>query len=193
MSAHNEIGWEDVEDAAAKIFNVWYIGSELEWAKEVWDHLGKAGLNQASGVLERTKVSLRLVTLGRIYHEFCGCAWDENPDWPIGDFAEDLEIDPVALGLVAAEKGVDQSDYWLDDESDLRESALIKASDAMRREIFDCLKQAYGNEIQLYSRMRQTHQPELRDSDDLEHDFEEFEVTGNNMYALNYVQQGFHR
>jgi hypothetical protein len=190
MNAHDEIGWEEVKDAAANIFNVWYNGCELSWAKEAWRHFGKAGLNQASSALDRTRVNLRLVALGRIYHEFCGCAWDENPDTPIGYLVEILEIDPIALGIIAASAGTEHFDII--DERELKESALIIATDLMCKEIFNCLKAAYGDEIKLYSRMWKTSRVADDDDEEDDHVDEEFEVTGHNMRALNYVMQGFH-
>ena len=107
MNECEDIDWDWVSDAAESIFNVWYIGSELDWAKEAWDYFGKAGLNQASSVLDRTKINLRLLALGRIYHEFCGCAWDENPDTPIDVLAESFDISPIALGILAANAGLE--------------------------------------------------------------------------------------
>jgi hypothetical protein len=56
------------------MFNVWIDGTELKWAKEAWKHLAKAGLTEATTILEITATKLRLVTLARIYHEFCGLA-----------------------------------------------------------------------------------------------------------------------
>lgn len=196
-----EIDWDWVEDAVKNIFNIWVDGSELGWAKEVWEHFGKAGLNQAPGLVEQTKIYLRLVTLGRIYHEFCGCGWDENPDWPIDFFVEHLDVDPLALGILAAKAACDYEDF--DDESDLREIALITVSDEMRHEIYEFLKKTYGGDMKLYSSMWRTCRPAQRekgDDDDVddedreeddEEDYDEFAVTGNNMSALNYVQQGF--
>lgn len=192
MNAHDEVAWEEVEDAATEIFNVWYIGSELAWAKEAWEHFSKAGLNQASSVLDRTKVNLRLLALGRIYHEFCGYAWDENTDRPIEYMAEYLDIDPVALGVIAGNAGLDQF-ADIKDEEGLRESALIEASEGLRAEIFDCLKSAYGSDTELYSRMWKTCRSETRWVDDIE-EFgagEEFWVTAGNMSAWQFVENGF--
>jgi len=182
---NNMVSWADIESAAAKMFKVWTDGGELEWAKECWQHFSEAGLTGNVGVLETTKTYLRLVALARIYEEFCGRAWDENPDTPLDYLAENLEMDPVALGILAASDNEadfrDSSDYY-----ELREAAMRSVTNAMRREIFECLAHAYGNEIKLYSRMSKTNH-----SADVEDDGDEFEVTGSNSIAYEYVTNGF--
>jgi hypothetical protein len=78
MTVSENVTWDEVEEAASKMFNVWLDGQELNWAKEAWNHLSAAGLTSRETFLEETKSKLRLVTLARIYQEFCGLAWDEN-------------------------------------------------------------------------------------------------------------------
>jgi len=34
MSAIQKLKWDEIETAAAKMFNVWTDGAELKWAKE---------------------------------------------------------------------------------------------------------------------------------------------------------------
>ena len=105
--------------------------------------------------------------------------------------AEELDIDLVALGVIAASTGRE----WLEDvgdEADLRNSALIVATDGLRPEIHKCLCKAYGNEIALYSRMSRTrHSVHPDETDDNDDDGEEFEVTGPNSCALQFVMDGF--
>lgn len=185
MSIGDHIQWEEVETAASKMFSVWSGGGELAWAKECWGHLSQADLTGNSTVMETTASYLCLVALARIYEEFCGCAWDENPETGATTLAEDLEIDPVALGILAAASGKDDFDEASDDY-ELREVALLIVTDAMRGEIFACLAKAYGNENKLYSRMAQTKRlPDEAGSAD------EFEVNGPNLSALNFVCNGF--
>jgi hypothetical protein len=186
MSEPIQVRWEEVEHAAAKMFNIWVDGAELAWAKEVWGFLHSAGLTSADTPLERTAANLRLVTLARVYHEFCGLAWDENSDTPIEMFAEDLEIDPVALGILAQSSG-DESFGEASDEYSLRIAALTTVSDHQRLEIFRCLTTAYGNNVRLYSRMWHTRSSDQRG----ETDSIEFEVTLRNSAAFEYVMNGF--
>jgi hypothetical protein len=187
MSVGNHIQWQEVEAAASKMFAVWTSGGELEWAKECWGHLSQAGLTGDSTVVETTASHLRLVALARIYQEFCGCAWDENPETDAHTLAEDLEIDPVALGILAAGTGKGEFDDAGDDY-ELCEAALLAVTDAMRDELFACLAKAYGDEIKLYSRMAQTNHTPYEDDDG-----DEFEVTGPNSTAYGFVTEGFRK
>lgn len=184
MSDTDQTGWADVEQAASKMFNVWTNGSELQWAREAWGHLHAAGLTGRDTALESTASLLRLVTLARIYQEFCGFAWEENPETPLDALAEHLEVDPIALGILAAATNPDQLEDALDD-CELREAALAAVTDSQRPEIFQCLKAACGGENQLYSRLWHTC-PEQQDTEG-----EEFEVTGSNSLAYEYVINGF--
>jgi hypothetical protein len=189
MSDAETIKWEEVESAAANMFNIWVGGNELKWAKEAWSHLtAAAGLNNATTLVEITATKLRLVTLGRIYHEFCGLAWDENPDWPVSYLTENLEIDPVALGILAASTPDRNEFEEVTEDCDLTAQALMAVVNSQRSEIFDCLSAAYGDAYKLYSRIWHTL------SDDAEKDSEgdEFRVTEANVAAMDYVVQGFH-
>ena len=121
MTDTENIKWEEVESAAPKMFSVWVDGTELEWAKEAWSHLTAAGLVGATTILDITTANLRLVTLALIYQEFCGFAWDENPETPVDYLAEDLEIDPVALGVLAAKADPNGFEEFTDDY-ELREA-----------------------------------------------------------------------
>ena len=186
MSDNENIAWEEVEGAATNMFNVWIDGTELEWAKEAWSHLAAADLVSAISILDATATKLRLVTLARIYQEFCGLAWDENPETPLDYLAEDLKIDPVALGILAGKADPDNFEELTDDDN-LTENALLAVVNSQRTEIFDCLSAAYGDAIRLYSRIWHTR------SEDAEKDSEgdEFEVTDPNAAALDYVKQSF--
>jgi len=170
MSDTENIKWEDVESGATKMFNVWVDGTELEWAKEAWSHLTAAGLVGARTTLDMTAANLRVVTLALIYQEFCGFAWDERPETPVHYLAEDLEIDPVALGILAAKADRDEFEEFTDDYR-LREAALLAVTNSQRQEIF------------LW------HTRSLVAEENAEGN--EFEVTGANSYALEYVRNGF--
>jgi hypothetical protein len=181
----DDIQWEDISKAASNMFRCWYGDGEIRWVKECWGHFQEAGLAGNATSLEGTASLLRLVCLARIYEEFSGLAWDENPDTPISYLTEDLTLDPVALGILGAQASPDAFDD-LEDESELRDAAITAATDAQRSEISDCLAKAYGGDVQLYSRMYHT-----RGSDEDANDGYEFEVTGPNSVALSYVMNGF--
>jgi len=186
MSKTQKIEWDEIETAATKMFNVWIDGAELKWAKEAWKHLAKAGLTEANTILEITATKLRLVTLARIYQEFSGFAWDENPETPLDYLAEDLEIDPVALGILAAQADPNDFEDFTEDDF-LLGAALETVTDSQRHEIFECLRKAYGDEFKLYNRL--WHTRSLLAEKDSEGD--EWEVTGANSSALEYLSNGF--
>lgn len=182
------IPWEDISSAASKMFNVWVLGGELEWARECWEHLDAAGLVSQEPSFENTRSLLRLVALAKIYQEFSGAAWDEDPETPLDYLAEGLELDPVAIGILAARAEPDNSD-WDGDDYELRDYALTVVTNSMRKEIYACLRKAYGGDEGLYSRMFQTHKAE--EISDEEEGAEEFEATGMNARALDFVMSGF--
>jgi len=188
MNDSEQIDWDEVEDAASKMFNVWGAMYELDWAKEAWGHLRAAGLTSRQTFLDETAAKLRLVTLARIYQEFCGLAWNEDPETPIDYLAYDLQIDKVAIGVLAASTEYDELEEAVD-EYELYQAALTAVTDSQRQEIFECLKAAYGNEFKLYSRIWHTRAP-LGDEDSED---DEFEVTDANSSALDYVRNGFLR
>ena len=180
--------WEEVEEAATSMFHVWTDGSELLWVREAWGHLHAAGLVSGETMLEVTASRLRLVALARIYREFCGLAWDEDQQTLLDYLAEHLGIDPVALGLLASAAGTQQ---FLEaaDESELRKAALEAVTDSQRAGIFECLRTAYGSDVNLYTRLWHTRSARAeRDSEG-----DEFEVNGANSAALDYVMNGFQK
>lgn len=153
--------------------------------------MGEANLTDNSPALERTATFLRLVTLARIYEEFCGLAWDENPETPVTDLVEDLEIDPLSLGILATKADPDVFDDVADKY--IHEAVLLAATDAQRREIFDCLRNGFGDEFKLYSRMSKTNRSGNETDDCNEDDGSEFDITESNSVALSYVVNGFRR
>ena len=128
------------------------------------------------------------MSLAKIYEEFCSVAWDEDADRELCLLAEDFEIDPIALGILASKLG-DPDDIRSFELAaggcDLQESALVAVTNGLRGEIFHCLTGVYGNEAQLYSRLWHTRSEE----DDFED--EEFEPTGRNSAAFIYVTNRF--
>ena len=186
MSATQKVKWDEIETAATKMFNVWIDGAALKWAKEAWKHLAKAGLTEATTILEITATKLRLVTLAQIYQEFSGFAWDENPETPLDYLAENLEIDPVALGILAGKANPNDFEDLTEDDY-LLGAALETVTDSQRQEIFECLRTAYGDNFRLYSRLWHTRSS-LAEEDS---EGDEFELTGANSRALEYVRNGF--
>lgn len=177
------VAWEDIEAAAGQMFRVWFGDGELVWAKECWQHFKQKGLTRNTGPLEETTTHLHLLALVRIYEQFCGYAWEANPGTPLSYLTENLSIDPLSLGILAGAASSTAS-YEDLEEFDLREAALIAATDAMRKEIHTCLAEAFGGDMALYCRMATTNLPSDADAD-------EFRTTSINYPALQFVTEGF--
>lgn len=148
------VEWNEISDAASGIFNVWTSGGDLDFAKESWSHLAAGGLTSDDCVYDSTRTLLRLIALRLIYGEFCAAKWDEQSETPISYLVEDLEIDPLALGLIAGDylaPGSEQGDPF-----SLRAAALEAAVERLKPEVFACLMNTYGGSIELYSRLSRT-------------------------------------
>ena len=190
MSSSNGIPWDEVEDAASRMFRVWALGGELDWARECWGHFAKDGLTSGASVMDTTKSHLRLLTLAKVYEEFAARMWDENHDSDLTSLSEKLEIDPVALGVIVAEDAELEAEEF-DEPLDLREHALKLATDELRPDIHCCLAAAYGGEGALYSRMAKTSKIPDPDDEQPADDCEEFSVTGPHVRAWEFVSNCF--
>lgn len=179
-------GWEEVEEAAEHMFEMWLFGSEHEFAKEAWGHLFAAGLVSFKSLIESTASKLRLLTLAVAYREFGRVAWEEDRGDSLNDLVEGLDVDPVALGILASRTGANDFSRIIEGD-DLFEIALRVVTKNERKTVFECLKRAYGDEIKLYSRMWHTKCSEC--DEDCEGD--EFEVTGPNSVSLRFIECGF--
>lgn len=177
------VAWEEIEATAKLMFQFWMGGGELMWVRECWQHFEKKGLTRNMGPLEETTTHLRLLTLVRIYEQFSGLEWDDNPQTSLFHLTESLSIDPLSLGLLAGAASPAGFDEDLD-EFELKESALIAATDALRQQIHTCLVEAYGGDIALYCRLVTTHLTPDADP-------HEFRITNFNYLALEFVTEGF--
>jgi hypothetical protein len=148
------VEWDEISDAASGIFSIWTSGGDLDFAKESWTHLAAGGLTSDDCVYDLTRTLLRLIALRLIYGEFCAAKWDEQSETPISYLVEDLEIDPLALGLIAGDYLAPGSE--LGDPFSLRAAALEAAVKRLRPYVFACLLNAYGGSIDLYSRLSRT-------------------------------------
>ena len=182
------LSWEEIETAAAEMFNVWTSCGDLEFAKEAWKHLECAGLTNDDDILSRTQSCLRLIALCRIYLTFSKAKWDEGQDTPITYLTEYLDINQVALGLLAAPNSPAPGyDVPCFEPLELYENALIAATKLLEPQILDCLRRAYGGDTGLYMRLCRTC------SNSEEHDTDDCDVTGPNMDAYDFVRQGYIR
>jgi hypothetical protein len=112
-------------------------------------------LTSDEGVYDLTRTYLRLIALRLIYGEFCAAKWDQEFETPVSYLVEDLEINLLALGLMAS-SGLERGSELMGDEFALREAALTAAIETLKPGIFSCLLNAYGGAIGLYSRLSRT-------------------------------------
>lgn len=177
------VEWDEIEKAASKMFNIWTSGGDLAFAKECWGHLTAAGLTDDDTIVVRTETYLRLVALRLTYSEFCAKKWDQNEETEITYLAENLEIDRLALGLLA-HPHIEHGGVSFDDKYELHEAALTAATEVVRSETFECICRAYGGQLGLYQRLSRTAgNASLDDDSDLEPD-------GNNLDAFDFVERG---
>ena len=116
--------WDEVKDGASEIFNVWVLGSEMQWAERAWAMLEKAGLTTYRDAVEETLVRVRLLALASLCWDFCRPAADEDIGWDdLNEHAtENLGIEPFRLAQVVGPT-LDADDYEAE-EFGLVESAL---------------------------------------------------------------------
>ncbi len=178
----SEPSWLKVAPTACEIFSVWEGDAELDWAREAWDYLFKANLVGIDSPLGKAASNLRILTLGFIYHDFCRIAWDEDPDNSLDHMIEQLDIDPLALGVFAGSPD-DEIFEFVEDEDELFEASIENATLILRQGIHECLVAAYGGDDQLHSRMLSTC-----DDDEAESGLES---SGANAESLAFVRSGF--
>ena len=184
----SEKSWRKVESTAIEIFQVWMGGGELEWAREAWDYLYKANLVGVDSPLGKTSSNLHILTLGLVYHEFCRITWDEDPDKSLEHMIEQLELDPLALGVFAGSQN-DEIFEFVEDDDELFEATIENATLLLRKGIHQCLVSAYGDDVQLCSRMVSTCDDS---NDDDEGGDSESDLTCSDSESLQFVQNGFH-
>ncbi|MCI4677734.1 hypothetical protein K9U39_14270 [Rhodoblastus acidophilus] len=173
--------WDEIEPQAARIFNIWTSEGDLHFAKETWGHLASAGLADDDGPVVYTLSLLRLLVLRQICGEFSREKWDEGADDDLADCASELDFDQLALGVIAGEhmKG-DALLYH--DEYDLKCAAIAVACDAVRAEVVDCLRKAYGGSGGVYARLSRIA------GDDDGGGPDDYNATANNLAAFNYSE-----
>ena len=140
------LNWNDVKDGAGDLFNVWCLGSELEWAERAWGILETAGLTSYRDAVEETCVRVRLLALATLYWDFCRLGKEESFGWDdLYELAtESLAIEPFRLAQVAGTV-LEAGDYNAE-ESGLVESALRHLIVEERPAIGKAVIKGYGDE-----------------------------------------------
>ncbi|MFZ4809480.1 MAG: hypothetical protein ACOYLQ_19670 [Hyphomicrobiaceae bacterium] len=177
--------WSDIKSVAEILFRVWTSGGDLTFAKEAWSHLDAAGLCDDSSIVSQTRAVLRLLTLRQFYGEFCAAKWQEGDGDELLYLVSDIDehVSMLALGVLAASH-LSADDLKIDDESDLKDSAIIVVVMQLSDETLQCLKRAYGGTKGLYDRLSRTA------SDDEETSLWDEEPSNENQSAYEVVEVG---
>lgn len=178
--------WEEIENNAKQIFNIWIDQPELNWAKMAWEIIIKEKLADYNNTLEYYSVVFRLFSLGQIYSEFCCVAWEECFEPTINDWADPFEFDPFILGQYYASL----PQWEFDDYAEMEE--VYKAILAHEREaVIGKLIKGFGGTHGFYKSMLNSRiSNEKRcdvDEDDGDED-EDFEY--DSQAAYEWVDQG---
>jgi hypothetical protein len=139
-------------------------------------------------------VPVRLGTLSLMYREFCGLAFDEAP----GEFDDvrwdKLGIDSSSLVQLISPKtesiGAEHSEN-ADDNPDT-DDALRELSQRVRPEIYDALKEGFGDDSMLCASLWRSpteHDPRYQES--LEETLNE--VTADKADAFRWICEGMYR
>ena len=176
-----KIEWQDIDAGARKIFNIWGSGGDYHFGREAWAHLTTQGLTDDTGLVSRMLALARLIVVRQICEEFARVKWDENAEMELCDYADDLEIDPFALGFTIAKLSATEA-FDVDETGDARSAALLAVCAAVRPEVVRCLKDAYGGTKGFYDRLCRTA------SDDDENDSDDGDFNGHNLAVYSHVE-----
>jgi hypothetical protein len=149
------LDWMDVRSAAEAAFDVWESGSELEWAKAVWERTVVAGIANYSNEIERHKAAVLFLGVAGLYRDFCALAWEERDAPTYSEWAEDLSLDDFVLGrLVGLDPRIQKDD------------ALNHLVNAARPQVVTLLTQLFGNLNSLFVSLWRTGPDRVNEQDD---------------------------
>ena len=183
MSTTDKLEWKEVEYAAEQIFDQWGGEHILRWVEEAWGHLKTAELTESGSLLELTQAQLRLIVLAELVGSYRKYALGESSDDVTWYSAEHLDIDQLALGILAGRS----SDILNDsDDSTLLAEALDQVVADLKPTVVSCLTSAFGEAHGLHKSLWNA----VTGSDDPDTD-EAFEPAADQLSAYAHVEQGF--
>ncbi len=152
-----KIDWEEIEDIAETIFNIWSDNPELQWAEQAWQILDEQKLTGYESPLEKLQVIVNFLTLGHIYHIFCNTAFDESTYFKdciiycMPQLQEcDVYISSLSLGILLK---IDLETYEKKlsnlDEEELIPHLLIEATEKNFDNLFKALLSGFGSRNEL--------------------------------------------
>lgn len=139
----NILSWDDVRPVADQIFSIWVDQPELKWAKQAWEIIIQEGLADYSNENERCEAAIRFLALCGIYYDFCQIAFEEHNELYYGNWAEELEVPPIRVGLRLGYNPGDWINLYEDEEELFREGIKYLADQA-RAEVWKALCKGFG-------------------------------------------------
>jgi hypothetical protein len=203
--------WDDIEDVASELFNVWASGGDLEWAKTAWQALTRAGMTTYTSEAERTICMVRLIALSALYREFCVRAFDEgsSSEWQeliTGDLVGDYPLlDAFTLGQLAERLQIDVDNPSLYESDPLATTfVILELVERKYRGVVDALTKQWG-ENAFFTSLWISAEPDYDEDDDADEGEEDNsspvtgnqinrvmneDVTGNKGYAYSWFSDG---
>jgi hypothetical protein len=156
----NKVAWEDIEESANELFNIWTDNPEIKWAKKGWEILGNHGLTNYNDESEKQKVLINFLSLACIYHEFCFKAFRERTSIECNIIfwleklteTEGFYISLFRLGqFLHSDSSFNNSElYEYSDETDLLPSLLIEATTIQHKDVTKALLLGFGSIDELF-------------------------------------------
>jgi hypothetical protein len=142
-----KVTWEDIAEIASKAFHLQGDHAvEMDWAKQAWQALEKAGATAYDHEIGRLKVIIRFFALVAIYYDFYSImnAESEYKLWH-GDWIYDLNVNPLYIGILASKDEKWSDNDVSDDESVALNDALRFLTDRARKEVYALLLKTLGD------------------------------------------------
>ncbi len=185
------IEWEGVSDIFAT-FCLFVGEPEMRWFKRAWQGFVDGGKASYENDVQRHWALARAVTLGVMFMEFAGKAWEEK--WDTESILLQLTDHEDTFNLVRLGNMADK-DYLSDDgdESDLFAEAMSNLVYRCRRDVYDTLVKVFGDPttlfVSLWSCLDETVEVG-RYSAELFESIVNYDLTPEKLDAFDYVMNG---
>ena len=168
------ISFDEIKQAANKIIGgVWLTNRNKEFAKLCWKIFEDSNLTCYSNEVERMKVYMRLISIGRIYREFHGILEDEYIEPEYEEWTGLLNITNFRLGQI-----VGMNENFLEEEDEFQNylNAMNYLSNQFRPEVYEALVKGLKGKEYLFLELYNTSLKEGNELNDID---DENEVSEN--------------
>lgn len=139
---------------------VWCSGYEKYWFEHAWNVLTRQGMTGFDNSREYYEVWIRAVALARVYHQFCGMAFDENTEPYYTDYIDD-EVPMLVVAQLLGSR-LPKDEICEENESEL----LLVLVDIVKFEVFQILSRELS-EADVYAWMYCTGDSSYFDDEDI--------------------------